>query len=205
MNSIRLFAWFLHKVFKTIYEKVVVDTQALLKLRNLNEKELGPLIVIPTHRSYVDFLIMGYVFFGYQVKLPHIAAAEDFLNMALVHILLRKSGAFFIKRNQQKHRILYKAILDEYISKILGDSHYLEFFIEGTRCRVGKMLPPKFGVLSIVAKNVLDGRIPDAQILPITLNYEKVLEGQSFTYEMMGESKVKESLTRLIKAVDTLK
>jgi glycerol-3-phosphate O-acyltransferase len=95
--------------------------------------------------------------------------------------------------------------LDEYISKILGDSHYLEFFIEGTRCRVGKMLPPKFGVLSIVAKNVLDGRIPDAQILPITLNYEKVLEGQSFTYEMMGESKVKESLTRLIKAVDTLK
>jgi glycerol-3-phosphate O-acyltransferase len=67
------------------------------------------------------------------------------------------------------------------------------------------MLPPKFGVLSIVAKNVLDGRIPDAQILPITLNYEKVLEGQSFTYEMMGESKVKESLTRLIKAVDTLK
>jgi 1-acyl-sn-glycerol-3-phosphate acyltransferase len=205
MNSIRLFAWFLHKVFKTIYEKVVVDTQALLKLRNHNEKELGPLIVIPTHRSYVDFLIMGYVFFGYQVKLPHIAAAEDFLNMALVHILLRKSGAFFIKRNQQKHRILYKAILDEYISKILGDSHYLEFFIEGTRCRVGKMLPPKFGVLSIVAKNVLDGRIPDAQILPITLNYEKVLEGQSFTYEMMGESKVKESLTRLIKAVDTLK
>lgn len=205
MNSIRLFAWFLHKVFKTIYEKVVVDTQALLKLRNHNEKELGPLIVIPTHRSYVDFLIMGYVFFGYQVKLPHIAAAEDFLNMALVHILLRKSGAFFIKRNQQKHRILYKAILDEYISKILGDSHYLEFFIEGTRCRVGKMLLPKFGVLSIVAKNVLDGRIPDAQILPITLNYEKVLEGQSFTYEMMGESKVKESLTRLIKAVDTLK
>ena len=67
------------------------------------------------------------------------------------------------------------------------------------------MLPPKFGVLSIVARNVMEGKIPDAQILPITLNYEKVLEGQSFTYEMMGESKVKESLTRLIKAVDTLK
>jgi len=67
------------------------------------------------------------------------------------------------------------------------------------------MLPPKFGILSIVAKNVMEGKIPDAQILPITVNYEKILEGQSFTYEMMGESKVKESLTRLIKAVDTLK
>lgn len=55
---------------------------------------------------------MGYVFFGYNVKLPHIAAAEDFLNMAVIHVLLRQSGAFFIKRNQQKNKILYKAIMD---------------------------------------------------------------------------------------------
>lgn len=37
------------------------------------------------------------------------------------------------------------------------------------------MLSPKYGILSIVAKNVLEGKIPDAQILPVTLNYEKVL------------------------------
>jgi glycerol-3-phosphate O-acyltransferase len=67
------------------------------------------------------------------------------------------------------------------------------------------MLSPKFGILSIVVKNVLEGKIPDAQILPVTINYEKVLEGTSFTYEMMGESKVKESLSRLIKAADVLK
>lgn len=65
--------------------------------------------------------------------------------------------------------------MEEYITKTLADSHYLEFFIEGTRCRVGKMLPPKFGILSIVAKNVIEGKIADAQILPVTLNYEKVL------------------------------
>ena len=105
----------------------------------------------------------------------------------------------------KKNRILYKAIMTEYISKLLGENHYLEFFIEGTRSRVGKMLSPKYGILSIVAKNVLDGKIPDAQILPVTLNYEKVLEGESFTYEMMGQSKVKESLKRVLKAADILK
>ncbi len=52
---------------------------------------------------------------------------------------------------------------------------------------------------------MLDGKIPDAQILPVTINYEKILEGTSFTYEMMGETKVKESLSRLIKAADVLK
>jgi glycerol-3-phosphate O-acyltransferase len=67
------------------------------------------------------------------------------------------------------------------------------------------MMTPKYGILSIICRNVLDGKIPDAQLLPVTINYEKLLEGASYTYEMMGESKVKESLTRLIKAVDVLK
>lgn len=125
MNSIRGFAWFLHKLFRTIYEKVVVDKKAIMKLKTRDERTHGPLILIPTHRSYVDFLILSYVFFGYGIKVPHIAAAEDFLNMAVVHILLRKSGAFFIKRDQNKYKNLYKAIMTEYISKLLIENHYL--------------------------------------------------------------------------------
>lgn len=36
MNSIRMFAWFLHKVFRTIYEKVVIDKSSMAKLKNHN-------------------------------------------------------------------------------------------------------------------------------------------------------------------------
>ena len=88
-------------------------------LQKRDIKTEGPLIIIPTHRSYIDFLIISYVFFGYGIQCPQIAAAEDFLNMAVVHVLLRKSGAFFIKRNQKKHKNLYKAIMTEYITKVL--------------------------------------------------------------------------------------
>jgi len=66
------------------------------------------------------------------------------------------------------------------------------------------MLHPKFGVMGIVADAVFDKKIPDAKIVPITLNYEKVLEGDTFPYELLGEEKVKESLPRLIKAIKTL-
>ena len=66
------------------------------------------------------------------------------------------------------------------------------------------MLHPKFGVMGIVADAVFDNKIPDAKIVPITLNYEKVLEGDTFPYELLGEEKVKESLPRLIKAIKTL-
>jgi glycerol-3-phosphate O-acyltransferase len=68
---------------------------------------------------------MSYVFFGYGIKCPHIAAAEDFLNMAVVNVLLRRSGAFFIKRNQKKYKDLYKAILNEYLSKLMLGNHFI--------------------------------------------------------------------------------
>ena len=74
MRSIRLFGWFLHKLFSNIYQKVVVDKGDIAKIKNHRDGD-GPLIVIPTHRSYIDFLIISYVFFGYGIKCPHIAAA----------------------------------------------------------------------------------------------------------------------------------
>lgn len=41
-------------------------------------------------------------------------------------------------------------------------------------------------------------------IVPITINYEKVLEGDTYPYELMGEEKVRESLMRLMRASTTL-
>ncbi len=37
MGSIRVFAWFLHKVFGSIYERVVVDKAAITRLQSHNE------------------------------------------------------------------------------------------------------------------------------------------------------------------------
>lgn len=47
---------------------------------------------------------------------------------------------------------------------------------------------------------MFQGKLPDATLLPITINYEKVLEADTYPYELLGEEKVKESLLRLIKA-----
>ena len=144
------------------------------------------------------------MFFAYKIKVPHIAAAEDFLKMALVPTILRASGAFFLKRKSLEDSLLYKTIFYEYVHRILLDECYLEFFIEGTRSRTGKTLNPKFGLLSIVADAVYDGKLVDATILPITINYEKVLEADTYPYELLGEEKVKESLLRVIKAARIL-
>lgn len=67
MPVIRAMAWFLHKVFKQIYEKVVIDDHHLKLLASHNTKKDGPLIMIPTHRSYIDFLLVSYIFFAYKL------------------------------------------------------------------------------------------------------------------------------------------
>ena len=41
-------------------------------------------------------------------------------------------------------------------------------------------------------------------ILPITINYEKVLEADTYPYELLGEEKLKESLMRLLSSTKVL-
>jgi len=39
--------------------------------------------------------------------------------------------------------------------------------------------------------------------IPVTINYTRTLEGETFPYELTGEEKVKESLSRIIGAIET--
>jgi glycerol-3-phosphate O-acyltransferase len=71
----------------------------------MNNKEKGPLILIPTHRSYIDFVLVSYIFFHYKMKLPHIAAVEEFLHVYFLNNLMRLCGAFFLKRNCEKDEL----------------------------------------------------------------------------------------------------
>ena len=65
-------------------------------------------------------------------------------------------------------------------------------------------MAPKFGLLGIVVDTVVENRVPDATIVPITINYEKVLEADTYPLELLGENKVKESLLRVLSAVKLL-
>lgn len=38
--------------------------------------------------------------------------------------------------------------------------------------------------------------------IPVTINYTRTLEGETFPYELTGAEKVKESLGRIVKAVE---
>lgn len=194
----------LQKVFVSSFKKVIVNDNQIQMLKQVFASRKGPIIFAPTHRSYVDFLVLSTVLFVYGMEVPLICAGEDFLGMPFIGDILRGSGAFFMRRTFRGDD-LYKAIFYEYVRFLNKDRQIMEFFIEGTRSRTNKILPPKYGFLSVCTKVFFEKDVEDITIIPVTINYTRTLEDASFPGELRGEKKVKESVSRVIAAYEILK
>jgi glycerol-3-phosphate O-acyltransferase/nucleoside-diphosphate-sugar epimerase len=193
----RVTAWFMRKVFRRLYSGIHVDRAGIARLREAVAR--GAVAFVPTHRSYVDFLLISYVCFEYNIPLPHIAAGEDFLAVLFVNWIFRNAGAFFIRRSF-KDDPLYWEIFSSYVQTLVLDRVPVEFFIEGTRSRAGKTMFPKLGMLGILIEPCVAGTMDDITIAPIAISYEKVLEAHLYSYELLGAPKPRETFGNLLKA-----
>ncbi|KAK3876086.1 hypothetical protein Pcinc_019098 [Petrolisthes cinctipes] len=203
ISVIRQFAFVLPKIMKRIYGKVMINEEGIEKLRSTLVET--PVVLLPTHRSYADFLLVSYIAYHFNLPLPVIAAGMDFMSMAVIGDKLRGSGAFYIRRSFMDNT-LYWAVFQEYVLTIVECTGApLEFFLEGTRSRSGKSLPPKIGLLGCVSECWLRGRLPDLAIVPISISYERTLEEKLYAYELLGVPKPKESTSGLLKATSILK
>lgn len=89
---------------------------------------------------------------------------------------------------------LYWNVFKEYMHALVTAYHTgIEFFIEGTRSRSCKALPPKIGLLSMALEPLFMGEVPDITIVPVSISYDRPLEEQLFVYELLGVPKPKES------------
>uniref|UniRef100_A0A4W3H8S5 Glyceronephosphate O-acyltransferase n=1 Tax=Callorhinchus milii TaxID=7868 RepID=A0A4W3H8S5_CALMI len=198
LSVVRFFAFTLSKIFKALFQKVRVNEEGIQKLHQAIREY--PVILLPSHRSYIDFLMLSYIMYTYDLCLPVIAAGMDFMGMKIVGEMLRMSGAFFIRRSFGGDK-LYWAIFSEYVKTILrnGDAP-VEFFVEGTRSRTGKSLTPKLGLLNIAIEPFLMGEVFDTYLVPISISYERILEESLYAHELLGVPKPKESTSGLLKA-----
>jgi glycerol-3-phosphate O-acyltransferase len=189
--------------FENSYSNVIINEKQIQKMKELLSSRKGPVIFCPTHRSYVDFLVLSTVLYYYGLEVPLICSGEDFLNIPVVNQVLRGSGAFFMRRTFRGAG-LYKSIFYEYVSELNKQRSIMEFFIEGTRSRFNKMSTPKYGFLSVCTKSYFEKDVEEMTIVPVTLNYSKTLEGETFPGELRGSQKVKETLGRVLSGLEVL-
>lgn len=193
------FAWarrVLAAVFSRMYEGIDLAEADLERLREASRR--GPLVLLPSHKSHVDYLVLSYLFYVRGLAPPYVAAGAN-LSFFPLGFLFRRTGAFFLRRSF-KGDGLYWVVFSSYVRRLLRDRFNIEFFIEGGRSRTGKVLAPKTGLLGMVCDAVLDGDAPTAQAVPISISYERLVEGRSYAVELAGGAKKKEGLGSLLKA-----
>jgi glycerone phosphate O-acyltransferase len=203
LKYVRFLGYILMKVFSSIFKHIYYNSDLESNLQVLKHY---PVVLLPLHRSYMDFLLVSIVCFHKNIQLPGIAAGQDFLGLSFMSRFIRNAGGFFIRRSFGSDE-LYWAIFHEYVQQhLLNCDRPLEFFIEGTRSRTSKSLPPKFGMISTcIELYTKHHRIEDLYFVPISLTYEKLLEEMLYANELLGVPKPKETVSGLVKARQILK
>jgi glycerol-3-phosphate O-acyltransferase len=188
-------------MFTKIFDGINYRIEDIKKIREVAHK--GPLILVPSHKSHMDYLIISSIFFQNKLAPPHIVAGSN-LTFFPMGPVFRKSGAFFMRRSF-KNLDLYPEIFKQYIKTLICEGYSIEFFIEGGRTRTGKLVFPKMGILKYLIESIEEGYNRDMIFVPITINYDRILEESSYQKELKGKEKKSESTSGFVKSRKLLK
>ncbi len=191
----RFLRWLWHRIYNGIELSHMQRVHDVAKSKEV--------IYVPCHRSHFDYLLLGYVVYEQGLHIPHVAAGIN-LNMPVVGAILRRGGAFFLRRSFKGNR-LYAAVFDAYLHKILTRGYSIEYFVEGGRSRTGRLLSPKGGMLAMTVGSYLKDPRRPIVFVPVYFGYEKLIEGDSFISELGGAEKKRESVAGLVRSVRGLK
>ena len=136
--------------------------------------QVHSVVLIPSHKSHIDYLVLSYILFNYGMIPPLIAAGVN-LSFWPLGPIFRRAGAFFLRRTFRGEK-LYPIVFREYLVRQLEEGWPVEFFIEGTRSRTGKLVKPKYGMMDMVVRALASGRIDSIKVVPISVSYEKIIE-----------------------------
>jgi len=196
-NYVRVVAHTLRILWNRVFSGVDMRDEDLQRLREAF-RDATP-VLVPCHRSHLDYLLISSHLYHQDIVIPHIVAGENLSFWPLGHIF-RSCGAFFIKRRFDGES-LFPVVFARYLQQLVKDGFPIEFFIEGGRSRTGKLLPPRLGVLGMILDSAARHREGwDVNFLPIGISYEQIAEASSYQRELSGQDKQKEELSKVVKA-----
>ncbi|SDF83868.1 glycerol-3-phosphate acyltransferase [Onishia taeanensis] len=201
---LRLLDGLLERLWTRLYDGV--DVEGIEAVKALAGDHT--LVYVPCHRSHIDYLLLSYVLFHEGLMPPHIAAGRN-LNMPVIGPLLRRGGAFFMRRSFKGNR-LYRAVFQEYLARLLSRGHPLEYFIEGGRSRSGRLLDPRPGMLAMTLRAHVRGvktrgHSGKLAFIPVAIGYERVIESDSYRAELAGKPKRRETPLGLLRVFGRLR
>ncbi|MDH5420214.1 MAG: glycerol-3-phosphate 1-O-acyltransferase [Acidimicrobiia bacterium] len=198
---IDLAANLINRLYRQGYGSINYDPAHLNRLYQLGEQH--PLIFLPSHKSQLDRLMLQYILWENDRPPNHTAGGIN-MNFFPIGQIIRRSGVFFIRRTF-KDKPIYKFALRSYIDFLIEKRFPIEWYLEGGRSRSGKLLPPKFGMLSYVTDSYLRDKAEDIILLPVSIAYDQIQDVADYAREQRGEAKKGESISWVVHAISQLR
>ncbi len=158
-------------------------------IRDLARK--GTLVVVPTHSSNLDSILLGYAWHLMGRDPLCYGAGLNLFHNPMLSFFMHNLGAYKVDR--KKRAGLYKEVLKEYATCSMEMDYDNLFFPGGTRSRSGSVEGKlKKGLLGCAVRayvgNLLAERPhPNIYIIPCTLSYKLVLEGETLIEDHLKE------------------
>lgn len=183
------------------YEKeIVCDPEAIEHLRQLVRDH--PAMLLWTHKTYLDGMVVPKVLYDNDFPPPHMFGGAN-INFAGLGFLVHRAGGIFIKRSFSDNA-LYKLTLRHYIGYLMEKRFPMNWSFEGTRSRLGKLMPPRYGLLKYVLEACHTTAARDIHIIPISISYDLIRDVEEYATEQTGRGKGAESLRWFVGYVRSL-
>ena len=181
-------------------EEIVCDKAAVEKMRQVVRE--NPSMLLWTHKTYLDGMVLPKLLYDNDFPMPHMFGGAN-LNFPGLGFLLHRAGAIFIRRSFQDNE-LYKITLRHYIGYLMEKRFPMNWAFEGTRSRLGKLMPPRYGLLKYVleACHATDAR--NIHIIPISISYDLIRDVEEYATEQASHGKGAESLRWFIGYIRSL-
>lgn len=160
----------------------------------------GPVILCSNHISNLDPPLVGSGFFHRQV---HFMAKEELFHIPVISFLIRRFGAFPIKRGMSDRKALKTAL------QILKNGEILGIFPEGTRSKTGELGPGLSGAALFALRS-------DAVVIPVavigpyrlfgklTVVYGEPLDLSEFKKEKVSAEDLDQATNKIMGAIQNL-
>ena len=173
----------LAKIFVHLLYKVSVDYQDEASLERIPKRDV--VVYLMNHRSNADYVVLAYVL-AYGVHVSY--AVGEWARAWPLEYVFKSFGAYFIRRRFRQP--LYHAVLERYVQLITRNGVTQGIFPEGGLTRDGRLRAPKLGLLDYICRTVNDPAFArDIWLVPVAINYDRVLEDRSLIRELVDEGR----------------
>ncbi len=173
---------------------IVIDPGDIERTRQIMRDY--PTALLWTHKSHIDAVALISVLYENDLPAPHSLGG---INMAVGGLgpLGRKSGVIYIRRTFQDNPV-YKLVFRQYLGYLMEKRFPFSWAFEGTRSRVGKLMPPRYGLMKYVVEAAHATHTSDLHFVPVSISYDLIGEASEYAREQAGKEKVPESLSWLV-------